>query len=722
MKKRTLWKIVAAFCLIAMLLPTFSGLTFTPVVAEDSSTSPAPVPYALEFLNQEHPKMYLSDAATTLDGVKNDSENYYLLTEKTDGDGNANGIFSAELNPTSINDVASEARPKYLRIYGNYNEDGMNFFIEAKSRTHTKNPYNQGLIKVKFGTNFGNTAADAKTTFSVTYQFSSKDPNASELSGTKSDTSYIMKRVDNAETITDSTGTYGLTESVYEFTVPWSAIGVTELDENTLNRVNFRVDYFYETAKAGDFNYWFYGVPYNASMIQKTPTTLDALFSANYGEDLFTAQMVFPHVLELSGQKPAATYNNAPAVTAQSEMNKNGDNYTVAFDYKLTADAQVAEAGVLYGNTVDIKGKNLIWSETADKHTFTLTSGAATFTHNFAATAYDTFVSFRPYVKYTDGTIIYGDYATTSPNYMANSSFTFERELNVLMIGCSFNYYYLDELVSMAAADGIKLNAHKAYYSGNPANSTWNWLIHDGAYWQEFRHSYDKPAGTSLNDRTLKQILEGGPEKLTWDFISVQDHYGPGTSKSYELCVEKSLPYLANTFRYLEATEPQATLLLHETWSYDKDHGDMKKISATAETVNEHQANISNTIYKMSETIPASGTIGNYKGMPIVPSGAAWSYARNGVTIDGTEYKIPASSTGILTKDWFHDGETPGGQFMNACVWYEVLTGNSCIGNTWRPAYALDEDRALALQQIAHKAVADLYGEDFATNVPDVRE
>lgn len=177
-----------------------------------------------------------------------------------------------------------------------------------------------------------------------------------------------------------------------------------------------------------------------------------------------------------------------------------------------------------------------------------------------------------------------------------------------------------------------------------------------------------------------------------------------------------------NTFRYLEATEPQATLLLHETWAYDKDHSDMKKISATAETVNEHQENITQTIYKMSETIPASGTIGNYKGMPIVPSGAAWSYARNGVTIDGTEYKIPASSTGILTKDFYHDGETPGGQFMNACVWYEVLTGNSCIGNTWRPAYALDEDRALALQQIAHKAVADLYGEDFATNIPDIRK
>ena len=666
--------------------------------------------------------MYLTDKTTTLDGVKNDSEDYVLLTEKTDGDGNANGIFSGELNPTTIRDVASEARPKYLRVYGNYNENGMNFYIEARSRTHSADLHNQGLIKVKFGTNFGNTATDAQTTYSFQYNFSKDNASSNEVTGTKSGTSYIIKKTDNIETITDSTGTYGLTESIYEFSVPWSAIGITAFDENTLNRLYFRVDYFYLTAKASDYNYWFYGVPYNASLTAKIPTTLDALYAASYDEDLFTSQMVFPHVLELSGAKPASTYQNAPTITAQNEMNKNGDSYVVAFDYKLTADSQVAEAGVLFGNTTDIKGKNLAWSESASKHTFTLTDGKATFEHSFATENYDTFVSFRPYVKYTDGTVIYGDYATTSPNYMENSSFSFDREINVLMIGCSFNYYYLDELVSMGAADGVKINANKAYYSGNPAKDTWSWLIHDSATWQEFRHDYKTPAGTSLSNRTLKEILEGGDEKITWDFISVQDHYAPSVSKSYELCMNKSMPYLANTFRYLEATEPQATLLLHETWAYDADHKNMVAINATAETVNEHQKNISDAIYKMSETIPASGTIGDYEGMPIVPSGAAWSYARNGVTIDGNFYQIEASSTGILTKDFYHDGETPGGQYLNACVWYEVLTGNTCIGNTWRPSYELDEDRALALQQIAHQAVADLYGADYATNVPEARK
>ena len=58
--------------------------------------------------------------------------------------------------------------------------------------------------------------------------------------------------------------------------------------------------------------------------------------------------------------------------------------------------------------------------------------------------------------------------------------------------------------------------------------------------------------------------------------------------------------------------------------------------------------------------------------------------------------------------DYYHDGDIGGGQYLTACVWYEVLTGNSCIGNTWRPNYELSEERIAALQQAAHEAVANM--------------
>jgi|GEM_PF-857340 len=711
MKRRIVWKIVAAVCLVAMLLPTFSTLSSTPAVAESGVNPPAPLPYALDFAGQEHLKMYLTTADVTVDGTKSDSEGYVLLMEKTDGDDSTNGIFTSDGSITALTSPASEARPKYLRVYGSYDESGLNLYIEAKSRTHcsTTDPQlqNQSLLTLRFGTNFGATAANAYSeTKSITLKFTSGDDVIDKSTAA---IPYKMSKVDDAETITDSTGTYNLTTASYEMRMPWSELGFESFADVDIDRIYFIARYFFLTNGGANYDYWNYALPSNTVLLNKYP------ISEVFGE----AVTAIPHVLELSGTKPAATYTNEPTLTSLNNGTVNGDNYTLDFNYALNANATVAEAGVIYKDSADIGSGKLMLTEGIAKHTVTLTEGKASFTHSFAITNYDTFVSFRPYVKYEDGTVIYGNYLTTSPNYIERSSSEFDREINVLMIGCSFNYYYLDELVSIAAADNIKINAHKAYYSGNPAKDTWSWLIHDGAYWQEFRHTTDNPTGVKIEARTLKQILEGGEDKLTWDFISVQDHYAPGVSKSYELCMEKSIPYLANTFRYLEATEPQATLLLHETWAYDADHDNMKAINATQETVNQHQANISKTIYKISESIPANGTIANYENMPIVPSGAAWNYARNGVTIGGTEYKID----GTLTKDKYHDGETQGGQYLNACVWYEVLTGNSCIGNTWRPvSYTLDEARALQLQQIAHQAVADLYGADYADNIPDGRQ
>ena len=62
-----------------------------------------------------------------------------------------------------------------------------------------------------------------------------------------------------------------------------------------------------------------------------------------------------------------------------------------------------------------------------------------------------------------------------------------------------------------------------------------------------------------------------------------------------------------------------------------------------------------------------------------------------------------------------HNGDVGGGQYLSACVWFETLTGRSCIGNTFRPVYThngqeytLSEELVTILQQAAHQAVAEL--------------
>ena len=66
--------------------------------------------------------------------------------------------------------------------------------------------------------------------------------------------------------------------------------------------------------------------------------------------------------------------------------------------------------------------------------------------------------------------------------------------------------------------------------------------------------------------------------------------------------------------------------------------------------------------------------------------------------------------------DGYHDGDIGGGQYLNACVWYETLTGNSCVGKTFEmktynndknsaayaPKYELNADFVALLQEAAH--------------------
>jgi hypothetical protein len=86
-----------------------------------------------------------------------------------------------------------------------------------------------------------------------------------------------------------------------------------------------------------------------------------------------------------------------------------------------------------------------------------------------------------------------------------------------------------------------------------------------------------------------------------------------------------------------------------------------------------------------------------------MPSGDAWQHARSDSRVGD-----------ILCKtDLYHDGES-GGQYLNACVWFEVLTKKSCVGNPFSPdSYHLDNTIRQGLQEAAHRAVTETYGENY---------
>ena len=164
---------------------------------------------------------------------------------------------------------------------------------------------------------------------------------------------------------------------------------------------------------------------------------------------------------------------------------------------------------------------------------------------------------------------------------------------------------------------------------------------------------------------------------------------------------------------------PDAKLLWHETWAYQVGYAvaeyyvaDPKVDTAIPDVAT--QTKTYETIKKICYEIAAENNV------DIVPCADAWQIAR----ADSRVGDNMCARLGVNGDkgDYYHDGDIGGGQYLNGCVWFEVLTGKSCIGNTYRPeykdstqkSYTLSEDMIAGIQEAAHAAVAAVYGADFA--------
>ena len=144
-----------------------------------------------------------------------------------------------------------------------------------------------------------------------------------------------------------------------------------------------------------------------------------------------------------------------------------------------------------------------------------------------------------------------------------------------------------------------------------------------------------------------------------------------------------------NLFDHFESLHPDAKLYWHNTWAYQV--GYSEKIATPADQILRQ-----NNINDVSQLVADRNSVDQ------IPAGQAWAIARRTVGDD------------LCKSDMLHDGDVGGGQYLNACIWFEVLTGKSCIGNTWRPTdYRLDEEKIIGLQKAAHQAVAEMYGADY---------
>lgn len=278
------------------------------------------------------------------------------------------------------------------------------------------------------------------------------------------------------------------------------------------------------------------------------------------------------------------------------------------------------------------------------------------------------------------------------------------KTVRLLTIGNSFSANATHYLADLATAGGHKL-IHRPIVVGGAS------LQLHAEKAQQFEADSTGKSGLYKNERSLKQEVR----LELWDFVTIQQ----ASIKSHDLKTYQ--PYAGWLRDYVKKYAPQATLLVHETWAYRRDDPRFTKPSGKpGEPVTQE------AMYRALNS--AYTTVATDLGARRIPVGTAFFLADTdpkwGFQPDtkfdvksavapalpdqthslhvGWKWMTPKNGPPKLAMDGHH--ASLAGEYLGACVFYEVVFGQSTVGNTFIPS-GLDREYAQFLQQTAHTAV-----------------
>lgn len=278
--------------------------------------------------------------------------------------------------------------------------------------------------------------------------------------------------------------------------------------------------------------------------------------------------------------------------------------------------------------------------------------------------------------------------------------------VRLLTIGNSFSANATHYLRDLAKAGGHTL-IHKPIVVGGASMQ-----LHAEKF-QKFELDIHDKAGCYTNGRSLKQELAAD----RWDFVTIQQ----ASIKSHD--IETYRPFAGQLRDYIKKHAPQAKLLVHQTWAYRCDDPRFAKPSGKPGEPPTREA-----MYRMLTT--AYQTIATELGARVIPVGdafdladrdAKWGYRPDEKFVSknakppalpdqthslhvGWQWKKGKDGKQTLGMDGHH--ANTAGEYLGACVFYEVLFGESVAGNSFVPK-GLDPAYAKFLRETAHRAVAN---------------
>ena len=317
--------------------------------------------------------------------------------------------------------------------------------------------------------------------------------------------------------------------------------------------------------------------------------------------------------------------------------------------------------------------------------------------------------------------------ATTEETQMATNH---DGVLNLLMVGSSYCYYYVEELYDLLMADlpeGITaVNIYNLYYSGCRLDQHLTWWQNGTAKYEFYKTD---ASGRNLLGEKGEWTLEQALVVEDWDYISLQGM--PSDSTSYPKAEENGMH-----LRVAELAEPlldrfhelypDAQLLWHRTWyfeigrvsngfTYTEEYG--VGYNAGMQFVCDYMCNEWDKTQPYDLIQVNSGDIwtkvrateGIEELLPFGGLCARLGYSAYGENLAGYEGETANSGDG------YHDGDIGGGQLINAYAWYETLTGSDSTQSTYVPSYTrsgttytLSEELCTLIRSSAHEVVSQM--------------
>ncbi len=280
------------------------------------------------------------------------------------------------------------------------------------------------------------------------------------------------------------------------------------------------------------------------------------------------------------------------------------------------------------------------------------------------------------------------------------------KTVRLLTVGNSFSHNAMHYLGDIAKANGDTLVLREDIIGGSSFD------VHLKRVEIAEKDPKDK-AGTYTEGRTLKDDLT----QKKWDFITIQQ----ASIKSHD--VNTYRPYAKQLADFIRTHNSDATLIMHETWEYRVDDA---RFSAKAPKPGEPKSQ--DEMYDGLRK--AYDVIAQELGVKLIPVGDAfhaanrdpqWGYHAPAKPFDSKKAKsgeLP-DQTHSLNVGWNWKKQTDGstklgmdghhanmaGEYLGACVWYEVLFGKSVENNSFVPK-GLDPEYAKFLRATAHRTVA----------------